>query len=69
MTHAETNRELYWVVKDPARPLWPGLLIVGPGDAFMQIVAGSPHNFASSETLANRIAAALNQTAIQENGE
>lgn len=49
-------------LRDPARPSWPGVLVVTDNfaDGFISVDAGQPKNFADSLALAERIAAALN---------
>ncbi len=46
------------VLRDPARPTWPGVLVVSnePSSGFISVTAGSPKNFADSKVLGDRIA-------------
>lgn len=50
------------VLLDPARPNWPGCLVVANefGNGFIQVTAGSPPDFDSSRELAESIARMLN---------
>lgn len=43
------------IVRDLARPYWPGVLLVGPAGAFVKVEAGEPVNFADSNALAERL--------------
>lgn len=58
------------VLRDPARPNWPGVLVV-PSDnsSLVHVEAGRPVNFADSVALAERLVEALRVAPVSEAGE
>jgi hypothetical protein len=58
---AAPTAQQWEVLRDPARPNWPGVLVVTKNfhEGFISVDAGNPKNFADSKALADRIAKAL----------
>lgn len=61
-THPLTKWE---VLRDPARPNWPGVLVTTHDmwEGFISVEAGMPRNFADSKALADRIVSGLESRA------